>query len=30
MARKFHLSNGAVVLNENKETVNYEYPKEVL
>ena len=30
MARKFHLKNGAVVLKENKETVNYEYPKEVL
>lgn len=25
MARKFHLGNGAVTLQENKETVNYEY-----
>ena len=25
MARKFHLNNGAVVLNENKNTDNYEY-----
>lgn len=26
MARKFHLKNGAFILNENKDTVNYEYP----
>lgn len=25
MARRFHLSNGAVVLRENNETINYEY-----
>lgn len=25
MARKFHLSNGATVLSENEESVNYEY-----
>lgn len=25
MARKFHLSNGAFVLSENEESVNYEY-----
>jgi hypothetical protein len=25
MARKFHLSNGAFILNENQETDNYEY-----
>ena len=25
MARKFHLKNGAIVLRENEETVNYEY-----
>ena len=30
MARKFHLSNGAVVLQENKESVNYEYPKDII
>lgn len=26
MARKFHINNGAVTLQENPETVNYEYP----
>lgn len=26
MARKFHINNGAAVLQENPETVNYEYP----
>jgi hypothetical protein len=25
MARKFHLSNGAIILSENEESVNYEY-----
>ena len=25
MARRFHLTNGAVVLRENKDTINYEY-----
>lgn len=25
MARKFHLKNGAIVLRENSETINYEY-----
>lgn len=25
MARKFHLRNGAIVLNENTDTINYEY-----
>lgn len=27
MARKFHLKNGAVILRENSETINYEYLK---
>ena len=27
MARKFHLRNGASVLQENETTVNYEYPR---
>jgi len=27
MARKFHLKNGAEVLRENADTVNYEYPR---
>ena len=26
MARKFHINNGAAILQENLETVNYEYP----
>lgn len=30
MARKFHLSNGAFELKENKESINYEYPKEAI
>jgi len=25
MARRFHLNNGAIVLRENKDTINYEY-----
>jgi hypothetical protein len=25
MARRFHLKNGAVVLRENADTINYEY-----
>lgn len=25
MARRFHLNNGAIILRENKETINYEY-----
>jgi len=25
MARKFHLRNGALELNSNKETINFEY-----
>jgi hypothetical protein len=30
MARRFHLRNGAFVLGENPETINYEYPTEVI
>jgi hypothetical protein len=30
MARKFHLANGANVLQENKTSINYEYPTEVI
>ena len=30
MARKFHIKNGAFELQENADTVNYEYPKEAI
>ena len=30
MARKFHLRNGAFALRENPESINYEYPTEVI
>lgn len=30
MARKFHLRNGAFALRENAESINYEYPTEVI
>lgn len=30
MAKRFHLKNGAFVLQENQSSINYEYPKEAL
>jgi len=28
MARRFHLKNGAIILRENLETINYEYVRQ--
>ena len=30
MARRFHIKNGAFLLQENEDTINYEYPKKTI